>query len=71
MNENCRRLMLDAGYAAPELAVRAQRLVALVLEECNQISKETEHNERNNYMGDDVPPCSIRWAIKKHFKETE
>ena len=39
--------MLEAGYAAPELAVRAQRLVALVLEECNRISEETEQDERN------------------------
>lgn len=62
-----RSLMIDAGYAAPEIAERAQLLVDLVVAECNRISKETEEKERFNYMGDDVPPCVIRWAINKAF----
>ena len=34
MNENLRRLMVEAGYAAPEIAGRAQRLAALIVQEC-------------------------------------
>ena len=33
MNERIRELMLEAGYAAPELATRAQKLVTLVIDE--------------------------------------
>jgi sulfur transfer protein SufE len=34
MNENLRKLMLEAGYAAPELAGRAQQLAELIVREC-------------------------------------
>jgi hypothetical protein len=34
MNERIRQLMLEAGYAAPEIAPRAQKLVELVAREC-------------------------------------
>lgn len=33
MNERIRELMIDAGYAAPELAGRANRLVELLVQE--------------------------------------
>jgi hypothetical protein len=36
MNERIKELMLEAGYAAPELAGRANKLVELVVEECAQ-----------------------------------
>ena len=34
MNERIRELMLAAGYAAPELAGRAQKLTELLIQEC-------------------------------------
>ena len=34
MNERIKEFMLEAGYAAPELALRAQKLVELVIREC-------------------------------------
>lgn len=36
MNEHVRQLMLEAGYAAPEIAGRANRLVELLVEHCAQ-----------------------------------
>jgi len=34
MNERLRELMLQAGYAAPELAERAQILAELIVKDC-------------------------------------
>lgn len=34
MNDRLRELMLEAGYAAPELAGRATKLVDLIVREC-------------------------------------
>jgi hypothetical protein len=34
MNERLKELMLEAGYAAPELAGRANKLVELIVQEC-------------------------------------
>ena len=39
MNKRIRELMLEAGYAAPELAGRANALVELIIEECAQRSE--------------------------------
>ena len=36
MNPRMRELMLEAGYAAPELAGRANKLIELVIKECAQ-----------------------------------
>ena len=34
MNEKIKELMLEAGYAAPELAERANLLAGLIVKEC-------------------------------------
>ena len=34
MNQRIRELMTEAGYAAPELSIRAQKLAELIVEEC-------------------------------------
>lgn len=47
MNERIKRLMLEAGYAAPELAGRASKLIELVVKE---VLDEVE--ERAYYSGD-------------------
>ena len=46
MNQRLEELMLEAGYAAPELAGRAKKLAELIVLECAGISEQ--HN-RNYY----------------------
>lgn len=38
MNQRLKELMIEAGYAAPELAGRAQRLADLLIRECSDIA---------------------------------
>ena len=40
MNERIRELMVKADYPAPELALRAQALVELLLQDCMSICEE-------------------------------
>lgn len=57
MNERIRELMLEAGYAAPELAGRANKLTELIIQECANIA------DRHTYDGDwDIPKM-----IRQHF----
>lgn len=37
MNDRLKELMLEAGYAAPEIALRAQRLAELIVRECGRV----------------------------------
>ena len=37
MNQRIQELMLEAGYAAPELAVRVQKLAELIINECMEL----------------------------------
>ena len=41
MNHRLRELMLEAGYAAPEIAGRANKLVELIVRECVTICNDT------------------------------
>ena len=64
MNERIKQLMLEAGYAAPELAGRANLLAELIVKECaNTIQKR--------YMGDnnreDIEVQRCVEDLKKHF----
>ena len=44
MNERLRTLMLEAGYAAPELARRAHKLSELIVRECaDYVREEYDH----------------------------
>lgn len=56
MNENLRRIALEAGYAAPELAGRMQKLVSLLLEESKTVMKQ--HDYHGEWLGE---------KIKEHF----
>lgn len=47
MNDNLKQLMIEAGYAAPELAGRAQKLAALIVAKVLD-----EVAERAYYSGD-------------------
>lgn len=60
MNENLKRLMVEADYPAPEIAQRAQKLVKLVIQECCSIA--------NEYDG---VGSTIVSRIEKHFGEQE
>jgi hypothetical protein len=45
MNERLRDLMIRAGYAAPEIAVRAQRLAELITQDCSEIVRDVYRAE--------------------------
>jgi hypothetical protein len=40
MNERLKQLMIQADYPAPELALRAHKLVELILQECMSICED-------------------------------
>jgi hypothetical protein len=42
MNEQIKELMLEAGYAAPEIALRAQKFAKLIVRECADWIKNTD-----------------------------
>jgi hypothetical protein len=54
MNERLKELMLGAGYAAPELAGRAQKFAKLIVRECAEIADKAEPYKAND-------------LIKQHF----
>ena len=63
MNERIKVLMLEAGYAAPEIAGRGQKLAELIVRECVGILEP-----KSRYMGEgpEVLKDKIR-QIKQHF----
>ena len=72
MNKRIRELMLEAGYAAPELAVRGQLLAELIVQECIGCCEQV--------ISDPVPESVDTWLnggsqcideIKQHFGVTE
>jgi hypothetical protein len=40
MNNRIKELMLESGYAAPELASRANKLAELIIRECADVAAE-------------------------------
>lgn len=58
MNQRLRELMIEAGYAAPEIAPRAQKLAELIIRECAHVGFQTAY-----------PKCGVDVLtnIKKHF----
>ncbi len=63
MNEQIKKLMLAAGYAAPEIALRAQKLTELVVHEClNFIEPMPGSNDK-----DDLALGRANNSIKEHF----
>ncbi len=57
MNERIKELMLEAGYAAPELAGRANKLAELIVRECATVGRACQ------IWGEE----KIDEYIKKHF----
>ena len=58
MNKNLEKLMLEAGYAAPELAARAHKLAELLVIECASIVDN---------QGRFLTYTDLKDKIKKHF----
>lgn len=60
MNKVIEELMLQAGYAAPELAGRGQKLAELIVEECAGVADATSVSG---------PPrgCTYGNMILEHF----
>ena len=56
MNERLRELMLEAGYAAPELAGRALKLSELIIRKCADIGYDAVADGN-----------SVLDSIKEHF----
>lgn len=55
MNERLKELMLEAGYSAPHIALRAQQLAELIVKEC-----ATVQHKRFCEQGD------VSWDILMH-----
>ena len=74
MNDKLKELMLEAGYAAPEIAGRAHVLAELIVRECAGIVEDyglSLVGSDENYLGETLN-LSIRVQeagnkIKKHF----
>jgi hypothetical protein len=62
MNEQIRELMLEAGYAAPDIALRAQKFAELILRECIEVA-----NKNRTVMEIKSNTQLTADAIKKHF----
>ena len=63
MNENLKRLMKQADYPAPELALRAQKLAELIVKECIGILEP-----KSRYMGEGPEVLKDKISqINKHF----
>jgi hypothetical protein len=63
MNERLKELMLEAGYAAPELAGRANKLAELIVRECMDICYRTD----TEYEGHKVKSTVIASKVAEHF----
>ena len=64
MNERIKELMLEAGYAAPEIADRAIKLAELIVQECADTIQKRYMGD-NNREDQEVQRCVE--DLKKHF----
>ena len=74
MNERIRQIMTEAGYAAPEIAERAQKLVDLVLKECYTAIENTNRHHVHTTYDDDLVKHTIQKAklsVKQHFRDRD
>ena len=63
MNERIRKLMLEAGYAAPELAGRANKLAELIVKECMSVARQQRNPANLNYK----PSERFVEDLRQHF----
>ena len=62
MNPRLREIMVEAGYAAPEMAGRARQLAQLIVAECAQVT-ESFHNNKYDFTGN----LELHEFMLKHF----
>ena len=70
MNERIRQIMLESGYAAPEMAERAQKLVDRLIKECYiAIENTNTHHAYTTYDLDVIKHTirNARRAVAEHF----
>jgi hypothetical protein len=68
MNNKLKELMLEAGYAAPELAVRAQKLAELLVRECATLADDFGVHLAGYRDTEGRDLCyAIRDMTKQHF----
>ena len=65
MNDKLKELMLEAGYAAPEIAGRGQLLAELIVRECAGIVDNKIEVSRYVHEAELLRECST--TIKQHF----
>ncbi len=70
MNERIKELMLEAGYAAPEIAGRANELAELIIRECARVAIFKDDGmiataEVSGYMA--AGRSTAARLIKQHF----
>ena len=66
MNERIKQLMIQADYPAPELALRAQALVELIIQECTETCLRMQLG--NQYTPEEMLfQTKYRKIIKEHF----
>ena len=63
MNKRIKELMLEAGYVAPELAPRAQKLAELIIRECIDIAASQKNPLTLNYK----PSERCVEDLQRHF----
>ena len=66
MNERIKQLMIEAGYAAPEIALRAQKFAELIIAECAQACMNEGASYEEKAAGAYQSNLYVT-AIKKHF----
>lgn len=62
MNDRLKYLMIEAGYAAPELASRAQTLAKLIVKECAKFQEDNSGYDNANNAWHPEPE-----DLLKHF----
>jgi len=67
MNERLKELMLEAGYAAPEIAGRAQVLAQLIVQECIRAVESNRKEPREGYNTYNMGTFEAVDSIKQHF----
>jgi hypothetical protein len=71
MNERIRQIMLESGYAAPELAERAQKLIDLMIKECYIAIENTNTHHAHTTFDMGLIKHTIhktKQAVKEHFE---
>lgn len=64
MNKRLHELMLEAGYAAPEMAGRAQKLAELIVRECALTARNYVMDHRED---DYISSYWLQDTIKERF----